>query len=237
MARKSRKYIQNEINDAISSRWEFARRNPDFQNACRDYLSSQSTQKAEQIREKYGFYPCNCKLSSKAMLRSVNKKKPSNIRKWSDDEFYATLSFIAQNPFGAIASEDAWSDSVPTIFHKDASQIKFISAFPQPKDFKNINTLRLMVNLQYPKKKVLNCIEGIIDLYQSKGAGGKGVTRSDMYSTYLRIYDLRKSGKTYRAIAEKAYKYGKDLNSSIQKVKRNYKVAERLVNGGYKEIR
>ena len=75
-----------------------------------------------------------------------------------------------------------------------------------------------------------------IDTYKSKGDGKIGQVRLDMFDTYLKIYDL-KENHTYKQIAEIVYPNDKNLDSSIQKVKRNYYEVKKLVEGGYVDIR
>jgi len=62
-----------------------------------------------------------------------------------------------------------------------------------------------------------------------------------MYDTYLAIWDMKndKSQKyTFVKIAEKVYPQDayENLDSTIERVKKNYKETDRLVKGGYKEI-
>jgi hypothetical protein len=240
MPRIPSKEIGKEIIEAVFWQWEFVRMNAGFRNAC-DRLpkAKNETEEAEKIRKKYGFYPCNYNLSKEDILRIVNAdvhKKPS----MTSDEFDATLFYISQNPFGAIVVEDGYSKDGLGRFLKDYKDIKYISSFPKKNDYRDICTLRLAINLQYPKKKLLYELERIIDLYQDKGAGGHGATRSDMYSSYSSIYYLRVfERKKYREIAVQVYPNDsyKDLDSAIQKVKRNFKVAQLIVNGGVRKIR
>lgn len=62
-----------------------------------------------------------------------------------------------------------------------------------------------------------------------------------MFETYLRIWDLRNDYRkhyTFPQIAERVYPQGsyKDWDTTTERVKKNYRVAEGLVNGGYKKI-
>ena len=240
MPRVSAKKILSEINEAVFWQWEFVRMNTGFRSACERLPKAKNKRAAvEKIRKKYGFSPCNYNLSKEDILRIVNSdphKKPS----MTDTESDAIIFYLSQNPFGAIVVDDGYSKDGLGKFLKDYKDIKFTSSSPKKKDYKHIRTLRLAVNLQYPKKKLLFELERTVDLYQGKGAGGHSITRTDMYSSYVSIYNLRVfQRKKFSEIAEKVYprESYKNLDSAIQKVKRNFKVAKRLVNGGFREIK
>ena len=168
MSRVSSKEIAKEINEAVFWQWEFTRMKAGFRRAC-DRLpkAKNKIEEAERIRKKYGFYPCNYNLSKEDILRIVNSdahKKPS----MTSDEFDATLFYISQSPFGAIVVEDSHSKDGLSRFLKDYKVIRYTSDFPKKNDYRDIRTLRLAINLQYPKKKLLYELERIIRLYQVK---------------------------------------------------------------------
>ena len=78
-----------------------------------------------------------------------------------------------------------------------------------------------------------------------------GRTRFDNYETYLKIYDMKIKGKkTWRQIAEATYasktsdedrksirNYGIKIRALVDKTRDNFKRAEEMVKGGWREIR
>jgi hypothetical protein len=104
----------------------------------------------------------------------------------------------------------------------------------------DVSQICIEVDLTLPKKQVMVDVEKEISAWKTiYRKNVKSRTRNDMYATYLQIYDLKKKKKkTHSQIAQIAYPQETgNLDSTIQKVKRNYKEAKKLVEGGYVKIR
>ncbi|MFH1310464.1 MAG: hypothetical protein ABIH85_07300 [Candidatus Omnitrophota bacterium] len=102
----------------------------------------------------------------------------------------------------------------------------------------DVSKICIEVDLSLPKPEVMEDLEKEVAMWKELyRRNNKKRSRYDMYETYLQIYDLKKKN-TYSQIAEIAYPQEREsLDSTIQKVKRNYKAAKKLIEGGYMQIR
>lgn len=111
---------------------------------------------------------------------------------------------------------------------------KFISQIPKQVDF--------IIDLGYTKQEIMREFEKQIDMWFSlfDATGDRNTKRALDYANitrYLKVYDL-KNGKpktTFSDIAQQLYPgpSNKNLDSAIQQVKREYKRAKELINGGF----
>ena len=64
----------------------------------------------------------------------------------------------------------------------------------------------------------------------------RGRSRLKEYAEYLKVWDLRQKKKTYKQIAAIVYPDDEE-NAGIDKARKSYKVAARLINGNYRKIK
>jgi len=100
----------------------------------------------------------------------------------------------------------------------------------------------VVVNLGYSKQEIMTEFEKQIDMWFSlyDATGDRNTKRALDYTNinrYLKVYDLKNSTPriTFSDIAQKLYPgpSNKNLDSAIQQVKREYKRAKELINGGF----
>jgi hypothetical protein len=109
--------------------------------------------------------------------------------------------------------------------------------------------LQLRVDVTRPQKELLPEIQQAIRLHRDKLSRSRFVLAStrhtrrrlDQYSAYLRVWDLRQNGLSFRQIALEVYPnlyphHPAPRNPIIQRVMDHYRRAETLVHGGYKEL-
>jgi len=236
--KKTKIQLENELYFAHEYRWEFARRGARFIEAQKAFVAIKDKrtvpQQSEIFKKKYGFLPFNPDVNAKRLFYAPYKK--SFTSKTELNEFVSNINGL----FGAMVRQVKWSRDTLTTNSKDKCKLTDIETGRLINgDIKDITTLRLDVNLTYPKEKLLLWLDRLIAYYQKHGAGGTTRSRFDKYDDYLLILDLRKKGLTYEEIAEKLYPPDckKNLDSAIQKTKRNYREAKYLAEGGYKGIK
>jgi hypothetical protein len=109
--------------------------------------------------------------------------------------------------------------------------------------------LLLQVDVTRPQKELVPDILSAIRLHRDKlsRAGSLAVTtkrarrRLDQYSIYIRVWDLRRKGRSFREIAQEIYPkeyphHPARKNPINQRVLDHFRRAETLIHGGYKEL-
>jgi len=111
---------------------------------------------------------------------------------------------------------------------------RFVAQIPKQVD--------VVVDLGYSKQEIMTEFEKQIDMWFSlnNATGDRNTKRALDYTNinrYLKVYDLKNSTPriTFSDIAQKLYPgpSNKNLDSAIQQVKREYKRAKELINGGF----
>lgn len=60
--------------------------------------------------------------------------------------------------------------------------------------------------------------------------------RWEEHERHIKVYKLRKEGKTWRNIADQVFPRDVDKNSAIRKVRHHYSEAVKMINGGWMQI-
>jgi len=128
----------------------------------------------------------------------------------------------------------------------DVLDKKDISKFSQEEIYNFIDQIPkqvdLVIDLGYSKQEIMVDFEKQIDRWLTlyEAIGDRNTKRALDYANinrYLKVYDLKnsKSKPTFSDIAERLYPgpSNKNLDSAIQQVKREYKRAKELINGGF----
>ncbi len=258
--RKTNKEIYRHILEARQLRWEFIRRNKNYQIDYRKYKKAYGA-----VIKRLGAIPKSWQL----------KKQVYFLEKWGIEKAMDYNEGGESLEHSPIASESA----VELCVQRENNQNKYENPLTNeliPEYAKNdFNTslnetncryigrivggkfvpfdfwIGLRINLSYPKERLKYEFKRVID--EALTAVKKSLiderVRSE-YRTYLQIYDLRKERKTYRQIAKIVYpddykklvkykchseKYA--VAPVTEKVKNNLKACQKLIEGGYKIIR
>ncbi len=213
-------------------RWEFLRRNKEYQ---RDYVYITDTLKVTDIiRNKY----------PEPLVHKVFKI----LSKWD------LLNPIPpQLPFCALLKNDKKLKS----FHIDSLSVKefAIDLYDSPdslspeKLYINGSMVKMYVDMKFPKEKILDEFELLVDKWQKPLKKMiKKVFRDEpekrlqinQYEKYLKVYDGHRKGMSLAKLAKIFYpgyieSSGKDY--AERKVLRDINGCLRLIHGGYKQIR
>ena len=213
-------------------RWEFLRRNKEYQ---RDYAYITGTLKVvDIIRNKY----------PEPLVHRVFKI----LSKWD------LLNPIPpQLPFSTLLKSDKKLKS----FHMDSLSVNdfAIDMYDSPdslspKDLYIKGSLvRIYVNMRFPKEKILDEFELLVDKWQKplkkmikKVFRDKPEKRLQLnqYDKYLKVYDHYKKGMSMAKLAKKfypGYVESSGKNYAERRVLRDLNGCLRLIHGGYKQIR
>jgi len=108
---------------------------------------------------------------------------------------------------------------------------------------KGFSKIHLDVDLRFPKERIMERIEDVIDealaISRKKGKVMDLRKRLVQYEAYLRTFDLKNKGLNWAALAKKFYKndFDRDVNYAKRKVKRDYERCCRLSEFGFRQIR
>jgi hypothetical protein len=260
-------------------RWEFLRRNPEYRRDYKEFV---------KLCKKEGWDP---------------ETKPLQLEHWEKPDKQRRLKYgvvllenptkkipldkIEENPFWPYFEDKGfkrprWRSFLNPLYPKGEP---VIIASRGSSDDEVEAPLNLIINLTFPKTEIMARVKKLVeDAIEERKKVGLHVYRSrkrfDLYDQYLKIWDLRKRGLTYKeiaakvypkepleyvseqesdaeehdkrvkeliasgkpgreaySIADKEYRVGGKRNPVIQKVIDQYIEADRLVNGGYLEIR
>ncbi len=216
----------------LKYRWEFLRRNREYQKDYR-YITI-NLKVADIIRNQYPKHLVNEALSILSKWDLLNPIPPG-------------LSFNALLE----------SDKKLKSFHMDSLSVNdfAIDMYDSPdslspKDLYIKGSLvRIYVNMRFPKEKILDEFELLVDKWQKPlkkmmkkvfhDKPEKGL-QLNQYEKYLKVYDHYKKGMSMTKLAKKFYpgyveSSGKDY--AERKVLRDLNGCLRLIHGGYKQIR
>jgi hypothetical protein len=226
-------------------RWECIRRNEQFRQLCdgdskrlflgKDIvLTSQST-KSQLSNE-----------LAKIKTR-IGKDKSVFFASRKNEHRYTAYFYFLKNlghpPF--LANSPVYSKQLHALFYdlfdkKDIKKLSpeqvagFIAQVPRRVEF--------AVDFGYAKQEIVDSFEKQIDMWfrLNDAINARNTNRALDYSNiqrYLKIYDEKqdKSNLTFADLAQKYYPgaASKNLDSAIQQVKREYKRAKELINGGF----
>jgi hypothetical protein len=225
-------------------KWEFLRRNKQYQKDYDIYDAEKDLFKKEQlkyiIQERWGVTPANYR---KNYLTLINPKWKGYLS--------GGLCFKQQFRLFNILQVDAWSEQsleekmgnpkkiefkelVPTIISRETNPIQ---------NFQEMKTLRLVLDLRYPKKTLLDRYEKTVSLYKRFVKNfplNPSRRRVEDWEHYLEIYDLVQKKWSWDKLVKK---YSKKkigfvpYKNLVREVKRDYVAAEQIVNGGYGQLR
>ncbi|MEE9122012.1 MAG: DUF6499 domain-containing protein [Syntrophobacteria bacterium] len=224
---------QESQDQFLKYRWEFLRRNEDYQN---DY------KEVERV-----FHKNDCSLDH-YWIASISV--PTDIcAKWdinhpvdpsrSYDEYY--FEALSNKALDSLHGKLALTRDDPIHEVGALDFFRFKGLEPEAieeelmKEFLETKKCMIEINLRHSKTKIIDAVKQHIDAKQSlleqEGALEKddkysSKKRYDNYDYYLAVYDLRKQGTSWSKI-QKAM----DLNS-IQTARDYYKAAKKLIDTG-----
>jgi hypothetical protein len=225
---KNKSTVAKEILTEIPKyRWEFLRRNKNYIRECSSGKKHKSKywQKKYQIEFPYDpsipFSSLKPKSVDKFMLHADVKPLPSVMLKHLGIDRVNSKDFDRHDVVEQLLLED-------------------------PELPRNAVKLNIVVDITRRKEIIFEEFSQIISWLHKKVPSQ---TRFNEYDRYLKVYDLHKQGKNYREIAKAVYpklcpkktkdhvlnKY--DWDPIIEKVKKNLKACQALIDGGYQKIR
>lgn len=251
MARTPARYIFKKQFEMHSYRWEFLRRNREYQNDYQSFIKTTKrssvdqrckSQECKKFGEKYGFHPINYNLSYQDICaigrsQSVDGKK---LTKWQKEEIRAFHQTCRMVGF-AVEEIECSNDNLDQHFNN--TQAMTFKEIPWPgtkaarKELSQIKSLKLIINLMYPEEIIHHYLGHMIKHYQSFIKK----KRFDYlkFDEYLMIYDLKTQGKTFAAIVYEMFPDHpeRSYNSLLERVKRGHKKAIEFVSGQWQHIR
>lgn len=120
------------------------------------------------------------------------------------------------------------------------TEINLMASYP----YSYKHSLLCVVNLNSPKKVLMKEFENLIDDYSKYRMLSNSVqlpekrwrSRLKEYAEYLKVWVLRQKKKTYKQIAAIVYPDDQQY-AGIDKARKSYKAAARLINGDYRKIK
>jgi len=156
--------MKNNVNeiDSFKYRWEFVRKNHNYQKDYDIYAKTKSKNKiTEAIIQKYGIRPFNYRKSYEELKK--NKRKyttPSECDKKAKQAFqdlYESFLFCVEDRDKLVQTDAYSTDSLKI---KKVENIKYKPIpFRNETELKKLKTLRLSLNMYYSKAKLLSKID------------------------------------------------------------------------------
>ncbi len=226
-------------------RWECIRRNEQFRKLCdedskmlflgKDIVLTPQSTKSQLSNELV-----------KIKTRIGKDKSVSFVGRKHEHRYTAYFYFfknLGHPPF--LANSPVYSKQLHALFYdlfdkKDMKKLSqeqidgFVAQIPRRVEF--------TVDFGYAKQEIMFEFESQIDMWfrLNDAIDARNKNRALDYSNiqrYLKIYDEKKGkpGLTFADLAQKYYPgaVSKNLDSAIQQVKREYKRARELINGGF----
>lgn len=236
-----KRYIKTENDLTHYYKWEFIRRSTSYQNDYDAYLKAKnrSNGKAVSWNCKYGVFAADYRNSYPGCIKS-------NVV----DE---AVVFFSQFKPSEVLRIDAWSDQALSETKIDLDNmpyrlegIKFKKMHGEDiPDLKKMKTLRLAIDINSSKKRLVNSFKTTINFYKSLVKGDKkGANRKrfNEYDRYLKVYDLREQPKpwSWEKLAKRFYGVDierGDMDYAKKKVKRDYERCKKLIDGDYRQIK
>ena len=241
---KKKEFLEN--NKAIQRglmRWECVRRNAQFQKLCQadkallnigaGIILSPLTAKDQIVKE-----------ISKIKTKIGKDKRVGFVSKAHEYRYTAYFYFLKDLGHAQFLNNSAvHCKQLHALVHDmvDKKDIKnfsqdevdrFISEIPKKVDF--------IVYFGYTKQEIMSEFEKQIDMWGRlhEAVGERNSKRALDYANikrYLDVYDAKNNKQTFIQLAQQFYPGAstKNLDSTVQQVKREYKRAKELINGGF----
>jgi len=229
MAKKTKKQINRSIQQAEVYKWEFLRRNKeyvsDYHKFCKGLKNKKKaltnkeykSQQQKLFQKKYGINkPIDPKISVRSITHDHLKRKLKNVdpkRHFLHKMFFAPTVrslFEGQEPV------------------KCLNQLKDKASPDNMTKMQNIITIS--VDLGATKEIIMHHFKSIIDTWKRTHSR----KRLEEYKRYIQILDLKKEGKSIKQIAEIIFP---GYEESYDRVRKEVKAAQNLVNQSYQKIR
>jgi len=102
-------------------------------------------------------------------------------------------------------------------------------------------TITIKIHLDRKKQDIMKGVEYLLNTLKKEAKYfGKDFKRPkphlDKYEKYLKVYDLRKEGKSWRQIACEVFPGDKSWDKGMRKVRYYYEQAKKMINGGWRLI-
>lgn len=226
-------------------RWECVRRNEQFRCLCNDDNKILSLGKDINLTPESTRFQLSRELAR--IKTKIGRDKSILFENKKDEHKYTAYFYFLKNLGHSqfIANSPVYSKQLHALLYnlldnKDIKKLSqeqitsFIAQIPKRVEF--------TVDFGYAKQEIMDNFEKQIDMWfrLSDAIEVRNKNRALDYSNverYLKIYDekKRKSGPTFSDLAQKYYPgpAAKNLDSAIQQVKREFKRAKELINGGF----
>lgn len=246
-------------------KWEFLRRNKTYIRFYQDWEKIKKRKNLNHFEEMYEGKSQRISLATSIKFGTVGLPMDPGIN-LPDWERYSK-AFMVQRKNPAQMTDNMRYDiakvvwfvgflnTQPLIFSTNEKLIFPTGADGMPQTYFNQNRkalegryLTVRIDLNAPSQKILKLIgEAVRRIKENRPKRQKRI-RYELYDRYLRIYDLRESGKTYREIAGEVFprefkefsktrrnKY--DFAPLTEKVKSGFVSCKGLISGDYTKIR
>lgn len=209
----------------LKYRWEFLRRNEQYQKDWSELQKSHNDENAIAFSVKWNIrYPMDPNLSyddlEQEILEQANEVNISISSLISPIDGFP-VKLILGYGFLPLREDDA--GEIPTNFIEEIC---------------HTGTLKIEIDLFYSKAKIIKAIDRVVsdahryleeklgDDFKQKQLSMIKRRHYDNFENYLRVYDLKKAGRTWRQIKE-------ELNlNDIQTARDHHKAASKLVDQG-----
>lgn len=218
-------------------KWESIRRNKDYRELYDAYSRESDKTKKEKIKleiaTKWGITPADYHKNYFFLTKVTRKSVP--------DE---PLVFKQQFNLFNILQADSWSEQSLEENNGNLRNIEFKSLQVGLQPLEKMKTLRLVLDIRYPKIVLTKRFKAFISLYQSPGFAkkfpiGTKRTKSDKndYDKYFRVYDSYEKVRDWAEVAKKFYKKESGgLNYAKLKTRRDYNRCKKLIDGEWRHL-
>lgn len=238
--------------------WEFLRRNKEYREAwsqlnelTREASYRETSDDYREFVERYKEFVERYKIQQEESsgLNVVQEKEEGQISKFPD-RLWKERSLVRGEEM-AFARQWNVLPTDPDLTYNEILERKLedrVSYRPvsicRHKAFPDI--LRLDINMNVPKERIMKEFKRILDvvhplihrLGMKEDVSQKKVQRLQLrlFDTYLQVYDLKQSGRTYEQIGEELFNEMNDESYEFpdptQRAKDSYRAARRLVRHG-----
>jgi hypothetical protein len=245
---KHKEYLENQkIIERGLMRWECVRRNAQFQRLCQADKASLNLGAGIALSPRTTKDEISKELS-KIRIKTGKDKSVGFVNRDHEYKYTAYFHFLKDLGHAQFLNNSAVHckqlhalvyELVDKKVIKDFSQDevdRFIAEIPKKADF--------IVDFGYTKQEIMAEFEKQIDMWGRlhETVGQRNSKRALDYTNikrYLEVYDSKNNKMTFAKLAQKFYPgaSAKNLDSAIQQVKREYKRAQELINGGFVYIK
>jgi hypothetical protein len=251
MSKKSNNALLSYSEKAFHYRWEFLRRKDAYRAACDAWLklrkrNHNSVQAGWQaIYDKYTCPPMDYRHDIKTIFAEYKKYFDDNLNKFK--AWQGRIPFIEKQPYIYdytwifLLTRD-YDEAVHVVglsedimFNNMGRKLTYPKKLTQ---LKNINTLKVEVNLTYPKEQIMWQLDKMVKMLK-KSAVSIRVRFAD-YKRYVKTYDDFSRSKDLTKLSKK--KFSADIERgetsyAKRKTKREYDIAKKFVDEDYVKIR